>query len=77
MDRESQAGELSKVYRIQDISTGLFSTGGAYPSFNKNGKIWLSLGNVKKHLQLTSYDNNVELVEYSLTIEERTPLKDL
>lgn len=39
-----------KIYRLQRISDGLFSTGGANPSFNKKGKIWRNIGFFKNHL---------------------------
>lgn len=39
-----------KIYRIQRISDGLFSTGGANPNFNKKGKIWRNIGFLKNHL---------------------------
>jgi len=39
-----------KIYRIQRISDGLFSTGGAHPRFNKKGKIWRTIPHIKNHL---------------------------
>lgn len=37
-----------KVYKIQN-KTGLFSTGGSNPTFNKKGKIWTGIGPLKNH----------------------------
>ena len=37
-------------YKIQDRETGLFSTGGAYPRFNKRGKLWSHKGAISSHL---------------------------
>ena len=39
-----------KIYKIQRISDGLFSTGGITPDFSKKGKIWSALGHVTSHL---------------------------
>ena len=64
-----------EVYRIRRMSDGLFSTGGQWPGFNKNGKIWKMKGHLTSHLnQIHSakegvYDN-CELVTYELTETE-------
>lgn len=39
------------VYKIRN-KEGLFSTGGAYPGFHKEGKSWWNLSNLKSHLRL-------------------------
>jgi len=55
-----------KMYKIRDIKTGLFSSGGMYPSWSKNGKIWSTLGKMSSHLKY--FDENKvlfwEAVEY-------------
>lgn len=40
------------VFKIMDEDTGLFSSGGYYPSFSKTGKDWTSMGQVLSHLKL-------------------------
>tara|TARA_Y100000296_G_C4951946_1_gene146651 strand:- start:61 stop:318 length:258 start_codon:yes stop_codon:yes gene_type:complete len=63
------------VYKIRDKRTGLFSSGGYYPYWDKYGKIWKQEAHVKSHL--TMYTNcfygrkvleieNWEIVPYSL-----------
>jgi hypothetical protein len=43
-----------KLYKIRDINTGLFSTGGRYPRWTKTGKTWSCEGHVKAHLTMYS-----------------------
>jgi hypothetical protein len=40
-------------YKIRQKSTGLYSTGGYWPKFTKNGKTWSGSGPLKNHLKLT------------------------
>lgn len=40
----------NKVYKIRRKSDGLFSKGGNYVWFSKEGKTWSSLRNLKLHL---------------------------
>ena len=40
-----------KLYKIQRKSDGLFSTGGSWPQFTKNGKSWSNIGHVKNHMK--------------------------
>jgi len=71
-----------KVYKLRNKETGLFSTGGLDPLFNKKGKIWKQLNHIKAHLtqfrNISYYDpqrnvsnkeylNSVEIVEYTLS----------
>lgn len=48
------------------MKTGLFSSGGAYPSWSKHGKIWSTLGKMSSHLKLHSETEALfwEAVEY-------------
>lgn len=39
-----------KVYKIRNKITGLFSSGGLSPTFNKMGKVWNGIGPLKNHL---------------------------
>jgi hypothetical protein len=43
---------VTYIYKIKRISDGLYSTGGQYSHFNKNGKSWTNIGFVKNHLNL-------------------------
>lgn len=38
---------MISVYKIKDSETGLYSTGGTYPSWTKKGKTWSTLGHLK------------------------------
>lgn len=64
-----------KVYKIRDRETGLYSTGGSGPRWEKIGKFWHNLRSVKMHLRLALhyakmydthvYDNSV-VIEYDI-----------
>jgi hypothetical protein len=41
---------MATVYKIRDKATGLFSTGGYNPTFEKKGKEWKALQHVRSHL---------------------------
>lgn len=43
---------MSKVYKIRDKKTGLFSRGGTRVSYlwSKQGKAWSNIGHIKNHL---------------------------
>lgn len=43
---------MTRHYKIQRKSDGLFSCGGTQPKFTKFGKIWRSMGQLKNHLSL-------------------------
>jgi len=73
-------------YKIRNIETKLFSTGGSSPSFSKTGKIWYKLGHVKAHItefhkkiyeypRNISYDN-CEIVEVVVS-ENKLPENSL
>jgi hypothetical protein len=68
-----------RLYKIRDKATGLFSTGGMSPSFNKTGKTWRALNHVRSHLTLLTESwigpkkklpATWEIVEYVYTITE-------
>ena len=52
-----------KIYMIRRMTDGLFSTGSAYPSFNKRGKMWKSVGSVKAHMLMVM--GNYGVVDYN------------
>lgn len=76
-----------KIYKIRDMQTGLFSTGGYCPTWNKQGKIWSTLGKVKSHLTMCQrnayYRSNTlnsqfwEVVEYSVEESSAFPANSL
>lgn len=41
-----------KVYKIKNLTTGLYSLGGLYPRWGKKGKLWNSKQAIKSHLRL-------------------------
>jgi len=60
------------VYKIRDRETGLFSSGGHNPRWEKDGKIWRTMANLKSHLTRLSpnfrhhdpgFHANAEIVE--------------
>lgn len=61
----------NKVYRIRRKSDGLFSKGGCYIQFKKNGKLW-RYPHLKSHLTMIDYRSNhpyrgtCEIVSYDL-----------
>ncbi len=71
-----------KVYKVRDRETGLFSTGGTYPSWTKNGKAWPSRGALKSHLTMwadmgykktpKAIPESWEVVEFVFNLDEST-----
>lgn len=65
-----------KVYKLQNVKTGLFSCGGEYPNFTKEGKIWTSRRAVSNHISILTnskfsryrdiYKDEVVIIEYLL-----------
>jgi hypothetical protein len=49
-----------KIYKLQRISDGLYSTGGYYPRFTEDGKSWNKIGHMKSHMTMLkrSYEYN-------------------
>lgn len=67
-----------KIYKIRNKTTGLFSTGSAYPQFKKEGKVWKNKHALSMHFSLlrdnkTFYKNidELEIVEYDV-VESNT-----
>jgi hypothetical protein len=68
-------------YKIRDSRTGLFSTGGSWPSWRKNGKVWTRLGTLRAHLTMMlrcerSMDG-WEVVEIETIIKNPRPIHDI
>lgn len=38
------------TYKIRNVKTGLYSTGGVCPSWSTRGKSWSTMGHVRNHL---------------------------
>ena len=57
------------VFKIRNIQTGLYSTGGFYPSFHKKGKIWATPAALMCHISQANYRNpdDIEVVIFDLT----------
>ena len=45
-----------KVYRIKNIKTNMYSSGGYNPKWIKTGKIWKNIGHLKNHLNMFKYE---------------------
>ena len=68
-----------KFYKIRDLSTGLYSSGGIIPTWDGKGKVWKSIGILKSHLTLvTKYPETLgsnpnlwEVVELNVVEGER------
>ena len=54
------------VYKIQDLKTGKYSLGGVPPTFNKSGKLWTSLKNIKLHLNIIKNNNILEVYKNAI-----------
>ena len=58
-------------YKIRNKKSELFSTGGQSPKWNKNGKVWKTIGHLKAHLgqdvfRRNSFYEEAEVVKYSV-----------
>ena len=40
----------NRIYKIRNIETGLYSTGGMFPRWTRAGKTWSGLGPLRSHL---------------------------
>lgn len=58
-----------RVYRIQRKSDGKFSMGSMFPTFNKDGKIWLRRGDLLKHLRMFDLERVVEVYRGCVVVE--------
>jgi hypothetical protein len=68
-----------KVFRIQNMVTGLFKKAGARTdTFNREGKLWANKRNFALHV--SNYEGNLPkdcvVVEYELVEKRRIPLED-
>ncbi len=77
-----------KVYRIMR-KDGLFSNGGTEPDFNKQGKTWSTLGQLKNHLKLfyryswsdkketwdIDHYKDCSIIEYKMVLDAYEPVQ--
>ena len=73
----SWKGEAVKQYKIRNKDTGLFSTGGAWPKFTKNGKVWQRERDLKRHFhqvyEVSVKYKDCEVVIYDVVEESVLP----
>lgn len=68
-----------KFYRLRDMATGLYSTGGHSPRWTKQGKVWRNLGSLKTHLKNISRYSKIpvsplwEVIELNIVEGEKYP----
>ena len=48
-------------YKIRDLKTRLYSSGGSDPTWSKKGKVWTDLSSLKHHLTLYCKYNQAEI----------------
>lgn len=68
-----------KIYKIRDLSTGKYSTGGIRPEWEEDGKVWLSIGALKSHITSLVKDNITispfwEVIEMEVTEAQAYPV---
>lgn len=72
---------MNSVFKIKNTQTGLFSTGGAYPHWNKNGKVWNRLATLNAHLAIVESSHNkysdAVVVEYEFVEKAQHYIFDL
>lgn len=62
------------LFKIYNPETGLYSSGGTYVKWTKNGKVWTNIGHLKNHLHLVDTRKNnpykgCKIVVYKLIVE--------
>ena len=57
-----------KVYKIRRLDDDMFSRGGTHPGFNRTGKTWQSIANLRSHLNQLSR-RGLELYEHCIVVE--------
>jgi len=59
------------VYRIKDMKTGLYKTGGEAPNWSKHGKVWATQGHLILHLHIQA---RCDHIKPTWLIEELEPV---
>ena len=66
-----------EIYKIKNTKTGLYSCGGGYPKFNKNGKIWKRRGDLSNHLNLININKDYKDCIIEVLRVEEIPVEEL
>ncbi len=65
------------LYKIRRVSDGLYSRGGKDPNWAKQGKIWQSLGDLKRHFAWCNYKGiDIIIEEYEMNKVLEHNMKD-
>lgn len=62
-----------KMYKIQRLSDGLYSTGGSKPGWTKQGKVWTRLNHITAHLTLVRDCNAAVYANCCVLVFDATP----
>lgn len=69
------------MFKIVNTQTGLYSSGGRTPRWEKEGRVWQSFGSVQEHIraldqagQRTYTECNAVIVEFSLVVKNVTEM---
>jgi hypothetical protein len=71
---------MTKLYKVRDINTGLFSTGGYYPGWTNKGKTWSGVGPLKSHLNFHKKKGKIgnwEVVVYEVFESAKISIADV
>lgn len=63
---------ITKFYRIKDTKTGLYSKGGTYPTWSKNGKVWKRRADLSSHFAIVRDARRNPYASPDIVIEEIT-----
>lgn len=59
-----------KFYKLRDMSTGKYSSGGNNPTWDEDGgKVWMKLGQLKAHLTMWMENNKAPISPFWEVIE--------
>ena len=54
----------NRIFKIRNIDTGLYSTGGMWPRWTKTGKTWSGTGPLRTHLAQHLKGSNADLSKW-------------
>lgn len=58
----------NRIFKILDIKSGLFINHNVYPKLSKSGKIFSSLGSLRRHLSHVNHKpNTIRIIELVYT----------
>ncbi len=68
---------MTTVYKIRNRANGLYSTGGAHPTWSKKGKTWARMSLIQSHLrQVMARRNNIQLYNEADIVEVEVTEKE-